>query len=80
MPNKFCARTHSRHAVVSLCRGEIFDGAFFWRFSAVVEPSPCLSLSFFFFSFSFPLRLFNFPLPSLSLAAKESLLVRLPAV
>ena len=82
MPNKLCARTHSRHAPVSLCSGEMFDGAFFWRFSAVVEPFPFLSLvSFFFFFLS--LSLFDFLIslsPPFLLAAKEGLLVRLPAV
>lgn len=75
-------RTHFRHADVSLCTGEMFDGAFFWRFSAVVQSSPFLSLvSFFFFFLS--LSLFDFLIslsPLFPLAAKEGLLVRLPAV
>ena len=79
MPNKFCARTHSRHAAVSLCRGDMFDGAIFWRFSAVVP----LSFSCFFLFFFLSLSLFDFLIslsPPFPLAAKEGLLVRLPAV
>ena len=65
-----------------LQRRDVCDGAIFWRFSAVVEPFPFLSLvSFFFFFLS--LSLFDFLIslsPPFLLAAKEGLLVRLPAV